>query len=224
MEGNRHEKVAIALLAYVIGFTTAFIAFGLSKMPTQIAVVPQKEQIVQLEKKDQPYAVADLTMGMDDEGLFVVTDGAKRYLSINKSSLSANAIASTPVAGIYESIVDAKVSPDGKFAYYCEQLDASLETCDPYIYSFSDDVLYPVTVDGGKYVPTVADHIMTWFGESTVVFDGLSSVDPLMPWKLETHSVEASLQNETEDPEEGSETESAVQDEVVDPEEVEVTE
>ena len=32
LEGHRHEKVVLIITSYVIGFTTAFIAFGINQL------------------------------------------------------------------------------------------------------------------------------------------------------------------------------------------------
>ena len=39
MEGTRNERVIMVMAAYVIGFTTAFIAFGLNQMEESVHLV-----------------------------------------------------------------------------------------------------------------------------------------------------------------------------------------
>ena len=195
MEGTRHERIALVIAAYVIGFITAFIAFGVGNVSqTDIdstgVVKNATAQQIQSERKKT-------SVGIGEDGLFVITAQGERMLSANMQSLGANIIASANgEPGFYFSIIDAEASPNGTYVYFCEQLTEKSEVCDPYIYSLQSDTIYPVKVDGDRYEASIADHNSAWMDESTLVLNGATSLDQMKPWVLtkgvtETSSEEA---------------------------------
>ena len=183
MEGTRHEKIAIIIASYVIGFTTAFIAFGINQPDSRMQVQIQGGQ----NNSAQQVSDNDITsVGYGNDGLFVITSGYERLLSAKASTLGASAISSKGTSGYYYKIVDAEASRDGRFVYFCEQLTQDAETCDPYVYAVEDDSLHMVKADGSAYKSPVATHESAWSDDNDLVLNSMSSAVKDTPWLLST--------------------------------------
>jgi len=189
MEGTRHEKIVLVLVAYVIGFITAFIAFGLKG--DSVPVLVRSENLSsQLNVNSEEYTTADAAItdvGFGSDGLFVMTNDSERILSADKNALSASVISTTDnIPGFYFSIIDAEASRDGKFAYFCEQRVADAEECYPYVYSIDDDSVHAVKVDGSLYLSPIASHESSWSERGVLTLNQMMSVDAATPWILTT--------------------------------------
>lgn len=181
MEGTRHEKIFIVIASYVIGFTTAFIAFGLSQLNESHS---NKVSYTPPTVSKQVSVLSPVTLGFSEVGLYVLNSGYQQLLTAKRSSLSANALASEEVPGFYYEIMSAESSPDGKYVYYCEQLSAEAEYCDSYVYSIAEDSLYPITVTGEIYKSPVATHASYWSENGFLSVDGFVSAESENPWSL----------------------------------------
>lgn len=185
MEGSRHERTYIVATAYAIGFVTAFIAFGIVSPTVPMA------QVIVIKGVDATLASVDevkdesMMPSITQEGLFAIKDGFNRLLSVNKNSLSASAISSSEGAGFYSNVYETVVSPNGLFMYYCEQLEASDETCTPYIYSIGDDTLYPLVLGDEQYLSPIEEQSVAWTNDNLLTINGLVSADALSPWTLQ---------------------------------------
>jgi hypothetical protein len=182
MEGTRHEKVGLIIASYVIGFVTAFIAFGQAKMtaPEPIVVIQREvERTTSVAEASQP-----TTVGFNEDGLYAITPQGERIISANRNVLSASAVESLP--GYFYNIIDAEPSRDGSFVYFCEQLTEESESCDSYVYSVAADTLYRVTVDGEAYSPAIAGHNSMWGTQNELSINGALTMDLSHPWLLES--------------------------------------
>lgn len=181
MEGTRHEKAFLVITAYVIGFTTAFIAFAIPSMQSTDTV----ETITAAPRAvSSSTAAPSLSVGKGEEGLYAITPTYQRLLSVDRATLSANLIDSAPTSGYYYQIIDAEASRNGQFVYYCEQIDESDDTCDPYVYELATDSLHLVTADGAEVKPEIASHAAAWTDTSELMIDDRISSDPAKPWIL----------------------------------------
>lgn len=183
MEGTRHERIALVIAAYVIGFVTAFIAFGLSSNTAQEVSTPTFT-VSAAPNKAETKPKTGVAVGED--GLFVIVDNGERMISASRSTLGANLVGSGPIPGFYAHIIDAEASRNGRFVYFCEQLLEESTTCDPYIYSLDADALFPIKRDGVLYKSPIEGHRSAWSEESTLTLNGAAAVDPSKPWMLET--------------------------------------
>jgi hypothetical protein len=185
MEGTRHEKALIIVSAYVIGFITAFIAFGISKTATQNEeYVSFDLKTSQAEESAQVHDAISVNVGSD--GLYLVTGERERLLSANRNALSASVQLAAAEPGFFYQIVDAEASRDGSYVYYCEQLTEEAANCDPYVYVIADDTLYRVKSDGQLLYPISSSHESMWSGESTLIVNGFVALDAERPWELST--------------------------------------
>ncbi len=198
MEGHRHEKVAIVICAYIIGFTTAFIGFGVNSL--QKKEVPYVPVQANATKEIQKNVVTSISFG--DDGLYAVTPAGNILLSVNKSALEASVIGATRNSGYYFAIVDAEASRDGKFVYFCEQLMENDTTCDPYVYDLQGDILHKVSQNGEAISSDVKTHASAWDENGMLSLNGNQSVSNAKPWELAVaqNEVMATEENSAEAP------------------------
>lgn len=185
MEGTRHEKAVMVIVSYVLGFTTAFIAFGVNEMyGGNISGVQIDSSSLQIFG-DNTISDSRVKVGFTEEGLFAVTKHYNRLLSANKNVLSASAISSVDASGFHYSISDAKASDDGQFIYFCEQVSKDSEDCYPYVYSLIQDAVHPVRVNGKLLEMSVLNTESSWSGNSYLTLTTFSSINADEPWMLQ---------------------------------------
>ena len=195
MIGTRHEKIAIALAAYVIGFTTAFIAFGINNMDREEHMHEWKaREHFENSKHAVNYKSADANISgifTDDSGLYVTVGGYKRILSAKQNTLATSVVQSTPTPGFHVAIQQQQVSPDGWYAFYCEQLEVNATTCDPYVYSLFDDTVYKVTTNDVADSVAIENLSVSWTSDNRLVVNNSDAKNAGQPWKLEDQTVTA---------------------------------
>jgi hypothetical protein len=187
LEGTRHEKIALVITSYVIGFVTAFIGFGLNQvyLSEQLQSIPAQEiSFKQTVQKQNSETIISANLATD--GLSAITSERKIFLSANKNVLSGAVIGSSDVPGFHYAIVGAEVSRNGKFVYFCEQFNSDSVMCDPYVYSLSDGMLHTVKRDGAEFQPVIADHNSSWTIDNFLRIQGAQSINAESPWLLHT--------------------------------------
>jgi len=184
MEGTRHEKVVLIIAAYLIGFTTAFIAFGVAKMNAGQPVFVVSEKFTQPLQTEAKVNKLSASVALNEEGLYVVTEEKERIIAANRKALEDEASLGAAVPGYYYNVIDAETSRDGRFAYYCEQLTEDAANCDPYVYSILTDKIHRVKLDGQTFYPIIENHESMWTGNSTLMVNDAVSADEDMPWQL----------------------------------------
>lgn len=180
MNNSRHERAIVVLASYVIGFTTAYIAFGVGQPYAKAPSVSYVNNVAQYEIREAPEA----SIFIDELGLGVITEDRVRLLSARRDAMAANVISATPQPGVAVALTEAELSRDGKFVYFCEQLTEESDQCDPYVYSLEADVLYPVEVYGERYYPNNATHVSAWSPAGYLTVDDYISATIAEPWKL----------------------------------------
>ena len=135
-------------------------------------------------------------MRLDDSGLYANIGGYERILSAKQSSLSTSVVQSKPTSGFFTEMHKPLISPDGWFVFFCEQINASVSTCDPYVYSLFNDTIYPVMV--GTVAPALKTDIIyvSWSDSNELQLNGYSSINPQTPWKLSENDVSVTVTEE----------------------------
>jgi hypothetical protein len=180
MISTRHEKIAIVLASYVIGFTTAFIAFGVTKMGEKEVYPNNSSYIKVVSYKDVHKNISDI--GTDDDGLYVTVGGYKRTISSYRSLLPASVIESTELVGYAAAHFTPVVSNDGWSAFYCEQEEESSADCTPYVYSLFDDTIHTVRLNGEVAPLNIGQYTVSWTDENRLSINGFASVSSDTPW------------------------------------------
>lgn len=153
MIGTRHEQAMLVVLAYVVGFVTAYIAFGMSNYETARVVyiesaVPAEPPVSVVQEALQgqaasavlaQYADGMLTAKVGEESFVLSVDAAMMGDRVDMSDFTEQ--------GLHDSTPQYTVSPDGRFIFFCEAYQSE-GTCRPFMYSVEENVIRHVTFDG----------------------------------------------------------------------------
>ena len=194
IEGTPNERALLVICAYIIGFTSSFIAFNYASSGNASAPVvymPPTTQVaaVAAPAAEQPPAAAEAVVGV--AGLVYENNGL--YLDIGDTFpvlLSKN-IAATGLSydqlptlrdrqGFHTAVIGYEHFEEPGFVYFCEQYDTN--TCVPMLYDVAAAALYLVVgVDGPlELTANVANQAtMTPAG---LVLPGYRSESAATPW------------------------------------------
>lgn len=177
----RNEAVGILILAYIIGFNTAYIAFGLNQEGIDLS-------------KPQPVVFSSAAVGLaveqnlsasaisfNNQGLFANVE--------DKSVVISGALSEDiePGPGFHADVPFYEISPSGKFIYYCEQEVADSDICKEYVYVVAEHKSYPLDtgkIDNSAMVETTSQ--FRWLADDRAAYgDLLVSVSAQEPWIFE---------------------------------------
>ncbi|MEM9336255.1 MAG: hypothetical protein AAGA35_00155 [Patescibacteria group bacterium] len=193
LEGTKNERGIILILAYIIGFTSGYIAFGYQDNYLLKQPKPSLEQTKQQIQGEQMVAEPSLTTSVPEEGSgrlryasgvleYVHEDGTVRALSfLQTPSLAASALLGADQQGVHTALDAYNTSPDERFAFFCEQkLDQS--QCYPFVYDSTEDeirfvrereVPFPISIDVARRV---------YWNEDGIVLGEFHSRQKDQPW------------------------------------------
>ena len=162
MEGTRNERVAILLIAYIIGFITAYIAFGVIQLEDSVKFPNQTASVISTQR--QVVDTTNVFVALDKEGLVLIKNDERTLLSItDEGALLSD--------GVHTSIVEYALSPDKSQVYFCELPSDDSKSCRPYIYSIVDEVVYPVTIKGERVAFEAKNHTVAWSEEGELIIE-----------------------------------------------------
>jgi hypothetical protein len=169
MEGTRHERVVTVLSAYLIGFTTAFIAFGVTQIENRVdfVYVPTPGQTAAVMNA-VPTAIehSEVTVAyVNETGLM--------YNGHNGEVLISAYAEDSQEDGMHQSIFEFSMSPDGKYLYFCEVPSADMDACKPFVYVVAAEAVYPVTEGGERIALPLAATTLTWDDFGLTAISGL---------------------------------------------------
>jgi len=177
MEGTRNERVIILITSYIIGFLTAYIAFGVINLEEEIRFVyVPTQQTAAVAASDTP----DVRVYVNETGL-IFDNGQEQQVV---SALSIPTEGAALAEGDTVVIVNYSLSKDSQYVYFCEQPSLSAQSCIPYVYSVAENTLHPVTVEGERVAFDSATHDATWNTQGRLIADNYASVDSSTPWEL----------------------------------------
>jgi len=157
MEGTRNERVAILITAYIIGFITAYIAFGVVQLDDANTFAQVTSQNAASVIQSQAVE-SNVFIGVDAEGLFLTTDSGRTLLSATVSEDNSGYFQD----GAHVAISNYELSADNAYVYFCELPSAGSESCRPYIYSLAEEVVYPVLVNGERVAFDAKSNSVSW--------------------------------------------------------------
>lgn len=131
----RHEQVVILVLAYVIGFTTAFIAFGLNQEDqslstnsvTTVSVVEASPESGSTQEAAARIEYEDVHL--DEQGLYIERNEEVVFVSAPYTD------GVEPGAGYHVSVDAYVLADDGTTLHYCAKETPEDEKCNRYEYN-----------------------------------------------------------------------------------------
>ncbi len=204
IEGTKHEKAVLVVMAYIIGFTSGFIAFGISggmsakeykmdsNMPT-MEFPPMGEYTPPTENPPMdttiPADADDITMpagevvSYEDGKLYAMVGDERFVLSISNSIMPRENVEGFSTQGIHENLPAYVASADSNYVYFCEQQGSTPE-CTHFVFDVTSNIIQFVSVDGEKLVTDNSVATEATWGTTGLTVAGYTSIDPTMPWKL----------------------------------------
>lgn len=181
IEGSRHEKVAIVIATYVIGFITAYIAFGINADET-IKTLVVTNTISQQAAVAESAAASSEKVRITDKGL-IYTDGqTERLISVNVAVLqNATSFENTP--GVHTAVHGLSVSPTEQFVYYCEQQFTAETDCVPFLYDVTNDMVHFVSHSDANPALPIDSAQAYWTSDGRLSLGTFNSQSPLTPWQ-----------------------------------------
>lgn len=173
----KHKEAVIVSLAYVIGFTTAFIAFAINDGSSSDGF--SRNHRVEKSEVKHDYKDHGVRAVTTDEGLFVVIKGEKTLISrYSEESEKENAV------GHHVSVPIATVSLDGKFVHYCAEVVEG-EACMNFVYSLEDASIHPIRNGEDPLVLTEAEaRTAVWHADGNLSIANTVSAAPNTPWLM----------------------------------------
>lgn len=209
LEGTKHEKVVLVILAYVIGFTTGLICFGLSvnhdkyevsehgvEMSDTIShetmvnpddnypeqITPESEQQTAPEETSTS-TNSEVSVGYEGGRLFSNLNGASVVLSVKRDQLTPDQVQVFSEQGLHDAIPNYLVSQDSNYIYFCEQ-KTEADSCSDLIYDVENKSIHFVTIDGVKVASTAVEAKTANWNGSLLSIGNKVSQNASEPWKL----------------------------------------
>jgi hypothetical protein len=196
MNGSRHEKAALTAVAYVIGFTAAYILFGnFTSTSTPAFVMPTGGNtaavVTAVEAEPEPAvavveaepAAPDFSVSYEAGKLEVSIKGEVKLLSYNPLT-SGLGSADEATQGTHLGETPYVVSKDNQFIFFCEQYSEAEDVCSGYVYDLMADKIFPVTKSGVPAkisIKSASDAIFTAVG---LKIGSNYSANPSAPWVM----------------------------------------
>ena len=124
----RHERAIIVTLAYIIGFTSAFIAYGIHPNTDPQPTNSEVQNVAGIATAIPERLITQDDVILDSRGLFVIRDGEEYPVSAYLRS------GVEPGPGYHVSIDSISLTNNGRRLYYCAQETIEEVGCTGYIY------------------------------------------------------------------------------------------
>ncbi len=197
LEGTKHEKAVLITIAYIIGFTSGFIAFGLTaSSPTLVSETPLSEPFIpegyvpptEMPPTDKNEAAASESapnegVAYEDGRLYATVKGERFVLSISNSVMPNENVEGFSTQGIHEKLPTYSTSPDGRYVHFCEQQTTD-DVCNHFIFDSVENVIQPVSQDGERFTTTSAEAVLSTWEGTTLVVGSHRSQTAETPWRL----------------------------------------
>lgn len=203
LEGTKHEKAVLIIVAYIIGFTSGFIAFGVSGTmrsgAPEMLVAPEsfipndytpptsnppdfEEAPVTDGGEEAPVDTGEIVSYTDGK-LYATVKGERFVLSLHNDVMSTENVEGFSTQGIHAALPAYSASPDGRFVHFCEQ-QTDIAECTHFIFDTEANVIQPVSVNGERLItPDDVAKTAVW-NETGLVIAQYKSYSADTPWKL----------------------------------------
>ena len=176
----KHRQALIVALSYVIGFTTAFIAFGIDNFSHDIdkkyhkASSPASSQNFKTDSQAERVSIS-----VREDGLYAVISDRERILSAQTASV----LDAKP--GWHHEVIKTEASPNGQFIYYCVQVSVENGECENFVFVVSEDIAYRVSrADGEAMSSDINSLVAGWTNDNLLIINSYISADKSRPWRM----------------------------------------
>ncbi len=152
MEGTRHERAAIVIASYIIGFVTAFmfVAHTTDLMSDPFTSVPSSNpaSVAAPVPVEVAEAVTEGELTYKDGQLVYTASDGEHLLSFNPETADLTVDTDELTQGYHYGTLNYTASKNNQFVFFCEQQTVSGEMCLPYVYDTNADRIFPITNEG----------------------------------------------------------------------------
>lgn len=183
----QHERAALMALTFCIGFTTAFIAYGLPSTVAPLVVVPAN-QTASVIMSDQPammVANKDTTATPTNVGIRLDAEGLWLQSGSEAQLISPSVEAAPELPEAHVDIHQAVVRADGTYVFFCAETPQAVGVCEPRVFDVADFTIYRVESQGQTGSLPVEDLSVTWLANGALAINGFQSVSLATPWVVE---------------------------------------
>ncbi len=204
IEGTKHEKAVLIVVAYIIGLTSGFIAFGVTPNtpPTLVDVTGEATAVMGVNPDGSTYVppsenppmdegsadqaaapTGDTIAAYEDGRLYATVRGERFVLSLHTDVMANDNVEGFSTQGIHTDLPAYQASPDGKYVYFAEK-HSEADECSNFIFDTERNVIQPMSLDGKRFTsPCVMTKSFVWNDQGAEV--GIyRSVSAATPWKL----------------------------------------
>jgi hypothetical protein len=194
LEGTKHEKAVLVILAYIIGITSGYIAFAVPGKLTQNALSDNTyypaSEVMMSDEVGGDYegyvlgeeAHSDEFVYYTNNRLFVQAQSGRMLLSVHVNEFGDTLGEEFANQGTHVAEPIFATDEAEKNVFFCEFRD-SATSCLAYVYSDEDTVIRPVVVDNEHLVLTRDEASAANWEGGVLSVNGYNS-DAQQPWLL----------------------------------------
>ncbi|MFN3188600.1 MAG: hypothetical protein ACK42D_03625 [Candidatus Paceibacteria bacterium] len=201
LEGTKHEKAVLVVLAYIIGLTSGFIGFGINnyyqdgvRQATSVMEVSGDEGAPVLGTSDQagylppeenpPQDISYTeTVVYEDGQLTAITDVGHMVLSVHVDKLGDTIPEPLSIQGHHIETPIYLASPEGKYVYFCEQ-HLGADSCTNLLFDSEEISIQYLQVENQKFVTPVSQAASAYWASDGLHIGEFISESLSTPWRL----------------------------------------
>lgn len=201
----RHERALVMLATYAIGFTTAYISFGVAGTTTPMTAnvytavenIQTNEQVVESEPQVSDNVEEDVVAEAEElkptsasleykEGkLEYLMNGNSILLSFNPEVSDIKLPATTLTQGYHYGDLVFSMFDFGRYVFFCEQHEAKAKVCTPYLYDTVANTIFTVSNQGSQLEITLEEAKNATYGTKGLQIGDYHSTNALTPQSLQ---------------------------------------
>lgn len=194
LEGTKHEKAVLIVLAYIIGITSGFIGFGVTQNVAEEEVatttiegtsfIPEGYSSPDTEPPTDSNVQNNEVASYVDGKLYAFVHGESYVLSLSTGIIDSENVEGFSTQGIHKSIPTYSASADGRFVHFCEQ-QSDADECTHFIFDAEENLIQPVSFSGKRFITNISEALTAAWNGDTITIGMYSSAAAATPWKLE---------------------------------------
>lgn len=206
LEGTKHEKVVLVILAYIIGLTSGFIGFGINSysfnnshygkgeampmmddypFPNDTPVLGTADKAGYVPPTGQPPTddMLDQAVTYENGQLIVATNEGYMMLSAHIDKLGDTIPETLAIQGHHTVPPTYLSSPDGRYVYFCEQ-HLGADDCVNLLFDKNTASIQYIQVENQKFNSSIAQAISVYWVTEGLHIGEYTSISATTPWKL----------------------------------------